>query len=591
MNQNELASLIAASHRRPKPSKRPSQVHSSGNMAISIAKKAPLSPRALFQSRVRTLSDDGSEPYSQHSARSRPREELQHLSSLRVHVTSPRASASPATRRTRDGRFGYSPQEPDFITEERAVWTGHTSSSAFPPLKLSTGIRAENDFTLIPASNAPSVSPSRVKPLVPFGPQNHNDTTPERPKTSRGRSIPDTFPEAESQRSGSETEARKSRFIEGSMNARSAGVSSIWNSSQENFYSQSQSEDEEFDATPKASRISTDSLSSSDLNDFRPATATPATLKQRLVKLAHGLRSNEPLSTEQSQGTKPPKRKGLRKSMSTWSFHFGDKVRFFGSQAGDQTNESGNEQLARLDDRKRKAEEAYAEQFGTKKQKANDGFQVDDRNATIRATPRTLKKRSVSAGRTPTTCHRRDGSTSTAVPPTDPVDLGDADGLDYYKRTSRRELEKENQQLRALLRETQAQIGAAQKVSASKSTVHLPIAEDAHDTAADTAHAPRTRRSRSQTPRAGIPPVPPLPSRAVLANMDNGKSAPKPPPHKKLPKPPMHKEVTKSNWQDTGSVKRVTRSTKALAASDNRKENVSPEKTSQQQWDWPEDVF
>jgi hypothetical protein len=591
MNEHELSLLIAAAgtHRQSKPSQRPSRQHSSNDMSISTksTRSTPLSPRALFQSRVRTLSDDGKPPHDLHPSNpsSHPPAELQHLSSLRVHVTSPRTSTSPTARQTQDGRFGYTPQEPDFITEERTAWTGYTSSLTSPPLKSSTGIRAEDDFILIPTANEPPISPSHGKPLKAFGPQGHNDTTPERPKTSRGRTIPGAFPETVLNESSPRMEARKSRFVEGSMNDRSTGVSSIWSSSQENIHNQSYSEDEDSGATPKASRRSTDSLSSSDLNDFRPSPATPATLKQRLAKFAHGLRPNEPSSTEQNHETKTPKRKGLRKSISTWSFHFGDRVKFFGSQTNDSTNIHANEQLSTLNDRKRKAEEAYAEQFGTKKQKANDGFQVENKNATIRAAPRTLKKRSVSAGRTSTTHRRRDVSTSTVVPPMDPADLSDS-GIDHYKRQSRRELEKEVHQLRALLRESEAQHRAAQKVSASKSTVHLPIAEDVQD---DAAHGYYTRRSRSQTPRAGIPPVPPLPPRTALANMQNGKAATKRPTNKELPKPPIHKApASKSNWQDTGTAKRMTRST---VASPSRKENVRPDRSAQQQWDWPEDVF
>ncbi|KPI36435.1 uncharacterized protein AB675_2978 [Cyphellophora attinorum] len=539
MNRNELAALLAATHSNKSPRTDPQ--HSSA---------APLSPRQLFQSRVRNLgshndivSPQSSAQYPERTSSLSPTKPTQRRSSRlrQAAVTRKPLPAKPSTA-------------PDFVLEERAAWEGSKGQDYTQ--------HNDDDFILIPASNDSSDSLDQQK-LVPFARTSNDNAQIQRPKTSRGR--PQTR-DVEETKSG-KTPVRPSKFLEGSMNTRSVGVSSTWDEHGDRLSLDLASEDS--DATPRAARPSTDSLSSSDLSDFRPQCTTPATIRQRLSKFASSLKPVAEAEKTDVTDHKTPKRKGLRKSISTWSMH-----KLFGASGSDadSSDSAKVQQLDALNERKRKAEEAYEQQFGTKKQKSNGGGTVHDPHATIRGPQRTLKKKrstSQTSTITPATKRRRGPATSTALP-ADPVEISEEDRTtDHRKRPSRRELEKENHQLRALLREQQAQSRANLQVAASRSMYHLPL-EDKNP--GQHRQAPATRKSTRSHMMADIPPVPPLPGRGALTNKTNTNTNVYSPP------------------ADTGTMKRIRAMPSPGRSQQEDTENNVPA-GSRNSWNWPDDVF
>jgi hypothetical protein len=540
MNRNELAALLAATHKSP----RTDQQHSSA---------APLSPRQLFQSRVRNLgssnhivspSSQSTSQYPERTSSLSPTRPTQRRSSRlrQAAVTRKPLPAKPSTA-------------PDFVLEERAAWEGSKDQDYTQ--------HNDNDFILIPASNDSSDSLDQQK-LVPFARTSNDNGQIQRPKTSRGR--PQTR-DVEETKPG-KTPVRPSKFMEGSMNTRSVGVSSTWDEHGDRLSLDLGSEDS--DATPKAARPSVDSISSSDLSDFRPQGTTSATIRQRLSKFASSLKPVAEAEKTDLTDHKTPKRRGLRKSISTWSMH-----KLFGASGSDadSSDSAKVQQLDTLNERKRKAEEAYEQQFGTKKQKANNGATVHDPHATIRGPQRTLKKK-LSTSQTstiiPATKRRRGPATSTAMP-ADPAEVSEEDGdMDHRKRPSRRELEKENHQLRALLREQQAQARANLQVAASRSSFHLPL--EANSQPGKQGKAPATRKSTRSHMMADIPPVPPLPGRGALTNLTNTNTNVYSPP------------------ADTGTMKRIRGMTSPSRSQQEDTENNVPAQA-RNSWNWPDDVF
>ena len=449
--------------------------------------------------------------------------------------------------RSIDGSFGFSPNDPDFVIEEREAWNRQTPErQALRPVKSYTTQTDKYD-----ASHGDSLrDPSMTAPtLRSFEPSADAATSEDRPKTSRGpqdasNDIPGAFPQPRPARHDRNT--RSSKFSEGTMTNRSNGIASSWSEhgARISESSERQSEDSDSDLTPRASRLSRDSSSSYDVSEFRPAGLTPGTIKQRWSRLTSNLRSHEdaPKPTEQDN---KPKRKGLRKSISNWNFHgIGEKMKFFGAsdhdlaQADSPVKKQQDAEKEVLNERKRKAEEAYAQQFGTKKQKSNDGIAAKDRQPLREMSlSRTLKRRSVSAGDTITsagTAIRRHGSPSSkSAGPQDPADMLDETDHDHRKRTSRRDLEKENQQLRAMLREQQAQQKGNMHRSASKSALHLPlndpdlllpvpISPKSHQQPPRPASAGSNKRQKQH--QADLPPVPALPGRSALRSLGNTNS-------------------------------------------------------------------
>ncbi|ETN44629.1 uncharacterized protein HMPREF1541_10299 [Cyphellophora europaea CBS 101466] len=603
MNRNELAELLASTHGHL--SKRQTREPRQHSTATSNALTADLSPRQLFQSGIRTLSHDGlpvpSPPLSPHR-----RAELQRLSSLRVHVTSPTSHVhqqSPGACRLPDARFGYTTQEPDFVAEERAAWVGvpreGTTSDNRPVLDSVSEERLSTDS---------SQSSDQSTHLQPFGPSHGISDASDRPRTSRGTSMPGTFPHHDAEPKGHEIVGRKSKFLEGSMNEKSVGLSSTWLDHGAGLSTDSTTadvDDDDNESTPRAGRVSVDSLNSTDVADFTPLTITPATIKQRLSRFASNFKSSESEDVTRESEVKPKRlqKKGLRKSISFWNFgNIGGKVKFFGATASDSSDSHGHsskssdgEKLDVLGERKRKAEKIYAEQFGTKKQKGNDGLSVEQGEPAHSLPPRTLKKRSVSAQRSPAARRRREVSSSTVTSLQEYANVRGPASLDLRKRPSRRELEKENQQLRALLREQQAQSRGHLQLSASRSSLHLPLEESDVETVESAitstpSNDGRQKKTQKQRGRSGIPPVPPLPSRAVLESLGN----------KVLDAQEAPGTGTSASTfrQDAGTTKRVTRSAKLGMTADVGGENINTVATStgtvkprREEWEWPEDVF
>ena len=554
MNRNELAALLAQTHSIPhSPHRQTSPLRSD---SLLPAATSPASPRQIFQSRVRTLSDDGDSTKILSPSPTRRSKELQHLSSLRVHVrnahglSSPRAPSSSDFHRSKHWRFHFSSAEPDFVTEERAAWdterpnkksSNHDSEVPNVP---SDGVSQADDPSVF-ESELHDAKDTDLPLLKPFGPASTSRDVNERPKTRHGHgagadTIPGAFPTEDPM--SSNQAVRRSKFMEGSMTDRSVAVASSW-SEQDHVATESSnrsSEDTDSDATPKAIRASRDSLSSCDLSDFRPAPITPSTIRGKISKLVK--RPNDS-STKPVPEEKKPKRKGLRKSISTWSFHnIGDKMRFFGASSTDlpaedqPSSKQGNDaHLQVLNERKRKAEEVYAQQFGTKKQRSNDGIPVQNTHKLrTQSQPHTFKKRNISE-RTiiPASTIRHHRKVPDSIPQTaqEPADIVGGSDHDRRKRPSRVELEKENQQLRAMLREQQAQQTGYMHRSASKSTVHLPLDNHAHSTRRVTSQSASPSRSlhgadtakpfkSTQDHGRSVPPVPALPSRAVLASLN-----------------------------------------------------------------------
>ena len=533
MQRSELAALLAATHRTT--SKRTDQHQHS--------RAASLSPQQAFQSRVRNLSDDN-------HASPPPKSRLRQTSN---RVSQAKSSSKITKRRAnqqndvQNNDLSLPSVEPNFGLEERAVWKRREHDET---------IQHDNDFILIPPSN--ETSDSEQTDLAPFRPL--KDDPAQRPKTSRGQSAP-SVPQV------SQTPVRPSKFVEGSMNNRSVGISSTWEVHGDRLSLDQPSEDS--DATLKAYRPSIDTITSTDLSEFQPESAAPATLKQRLSRFASTFKSIDETSKEPAE-QKSPKRRKLRKSISTWGFN-----KFFGASTDSSAEDTPVEAL---NERKRKAEQAYEQQFGTKKQKANDGLTVEDNNRTIRASTRTLRKRPEPTQRTvrqrtatPVTQRRYNASTNTILSPSDSADLSEAD-VDRRKRTSRKELEKENHQLRALLREQQAQSRGNLQLAASQSSSHLPL--DGVTTASQ-AQQPRPRKVLRGHLLPNMPPVPPLPERAVLSNMANRNIE-------------IFSLGEATSWKDTGTVKRVGQ--KSAMRDAGGSENTDPVK-SNEDWKWPDDVF
>lgn len=562
MNREELATLLAHTHGAISHSSRagppPDPVPKSPTTTRLRDPASPLSSRQIFQSRVRTLSDDesGSQANPLYSpSSSRKSHELQHLSTLRVHVrsttpTSPVRGSHDYGYPSRDGRFSFTPADPDFVVKERAAWNAESSD------KTGHDAAEEDDrgHSSRPADADPGPPPRLSKdsaPLMHFGPSSTSGDIHYRPRTRRGprqatNSMPGSFPESASQHAT--RAARRSKFNEGSMNDRSTAVSSTWDGNGPRLSEESgdhSADDTDSDATPRASsRTSRDSNSSFDVSDFQPRSTTPATIKNRLSRLGSHFKSTSEDPEKAVNEQKKVKRKGLRKSISNWNFHtLGEKMKFFGNSSHDLGDSPPKKledtEIVVLNDRKRKAEEVYAQQFGTKKQKSNDGVPADDKASRTSAQPRTIVKRSTSAQRTltPSTVrHRREVSPAATRQPLDPAEILSDGDIDRRKRPTRRELEKENQHLRAMLHEKEQQRSASMVRSASKSTIHLPL-KDTHASSViqpsnPAAPAPRQatagsfvakqQKQHHTRSQGAVPPVPALPTRGALSNLGTG---------------------------------------------------------------------
>ncbi|KAJ9649910.1 hypothetical protein H2198_010767 [Neophaeococcomyces mojaviensis] len=337
---------------------------------------------------------------------------------------------------------------------------------------------------------------------------------------SYGSTITDTLDEISAQR------PQKSSFVEGSMNERSKAIASTWQPHSsgiaQTFEASDHSicSDNDSDATPRPSIERRTSTSSSfDINDFKPLPPTPSTLTTTIKRLGQKFKpgeakANPPTKAVDLKAQRSPK-KGLRKSMSTWKI-FSTSISDLDSDETANANNvsvrtnntiksrdkmrtkivpiSDDVQRSVLDDRKRKAEIAYAEQFGVikKKQKDNSGLvNIPSEHDTPSPEPVTVRKRaasgiapvramksvlpkvednsetevtaalwggltgtdSASSSMPPISCRTRSKSRDSSLS----FD-SDTDRRRRHNRRSYSELEKENQHLRLKLRESESQL-------------------------------------------------------------------------------------------------------------------------------------
>jgi len=383
------------------------------------------------------------------------------------------------------------------------------------------------------------------------------------------------------------------------MNDRSTGVSSTWSEHGSiSDYSSDASSAEDSDVTPKASRQS-DSL---DLADFQPPPVTPGTAKRTLFRFRNKTSPNK--ATQAPTVDQPKKeRKGLRKSISTWNFHhLGDKMKIFGGSTNELAQESAvsgktskddvkASEAAVLNERKRKAGEAYAAQFGLKKQKSNSGLAVEDEDVAEKPPRQTasMRRRSLGQLNTSTTSSRSRRRKSANMTEIGSSDLDSSDH-DNRKHRSLEELEKENQQLRALLRVKQTRTARVHRSSSMASLYE----DDTMDEVITATPGESNGRSREK-----IPPVPKLPDRAILGNLSNGQNAKGPTTrasdtaavkgaHNPLPRPvsmilevPEEADLEDKKAEDKQAEDKNSKCAKPVDAVVPRKE----------EWEWPEDCF
>ena len=508
MNRSELAALIAANP----PVTTSSSPKTFQEHLLSPARSSPASPRQQFQFRVRDLQQQHSPSRRRPSTRRRRHSELEHVSTLRVtHQRS--LSAQPPSEGT-----------PDFSIEEREAW----------------GSRSPDYCRQSPESHVQSPSRPKLKPVLPppykqthglpqprkqmrarvplrtFEPLQTIADVDERPKTSRGNPILEILQddEQEDERDGDDPtrpsgsavhNCRTSKFIEGSMNERSFGIASSW--------SQGGLKDDE-----------------------KPLPLTPPT-KHVTFSCTPIRESFDEETTEQDRPTPRRKeRRGLRKSISNFNFQaLSEKMKIFGGSSNDTGAETGEKKKMHkhdagadlMNERKRKAEEAYAAQFGFKKQKVLNA-------ATTAALPPNVDghgqhARSISQDSHAFRSSRRSAAVSFKSP-----------GL--RKKKSRRELEQENGELRGRLAQQDEEPAGLKEKSGNAEVVPVSLGK------------------RPGKLQEDVPSVPQLPGRGVLKALENSKGS--------SDAPVMER---KGEFWNADQEKQV--------------------RDGKQQWEWPEDVF
>ena len=279
-------------------------------------------------------------------------------------------------------------------------------------------------------------------PLQTLAPLNTTSDVYERPKTSRGpRKLEMLEEENEEDTTEGETEEedkdgrdednngvprlsistqpinRTSKFIEGSMNERSFGIASSW---------------------------FREALSDSD----KPLPPTPAVkhVTFSCTPVRESLDDTQELVPELPTTTKRKERRGLRRSISNFNFQaLSEKMKLF-SGSGHEAAPVEQVQKKRpvqksdatghsiLNERKRKADEAYAAQFGSKRQRFSAPPSTTSMNGQcLQGQIRNMDQ--TSDFRTSTTTSNSTLNASS----------------DLRKKKSRRELERENAELRARL--------------------------------------------------------------------------------------------------------------------------------------------
>ena len=557
MNRQDFTHLLSQTQSMMAPSRIP-----------AASSPTPLSPRQKFQAHIRTLSETS--PH-RHTTSLPKTPQLQHVSSLRVQrsespspTRSPRPSPAWTAIESASEAFSTAPQ---FITEEREVW-----SRCSPPSQ-------RNDWH-------------------PFAPLLQRVDINDRPKTRHGHQEDNNI-------------LKPSKFAEGSMNNRSAGISSTWIGQGGLFEANSGGEDSDHDTTP---RPSSPERSSIDMDEFNPQPVVPPSFAQRLFKFGTKSKkiSKDELSKVEPEPQTARKKKGLRKSMSMWTLH-GDKKKDASQvdlasssplkpQAPTRAIEVSNEvSIDILNDRKRRAEEAYAQQF--KRRKSSIGVVGAEGAALANA----------GSGR------RRISWSSSDTLTTDPAVYDAQSDTDLQKRPSRRELEKENQQLRALLRQKQypardSSLGRETSVAppvpspdhgilkplGKNVTTRRPSREDLkpisevddfdrgrHSTQQSRKATAKHSRRASLVRGGGLPrPV------SMIIEQDEGPDA-APANHSNVPAQVRHplKDIPKLNPTPMGTLKKA-----AVYESGGKGEPGSPtavqlRDVERENWEWPDDVF
>lgn len=519
MNRYQLAALLAANPPVPSSSSR-AMFHEHMQNPIT---SSPLSPRLEFQSRVQKLQEDPSPSKGSANTFRRGRSELEHVSSLRV------------THKRSQSAQSASDERPNFWAEEREAW-GQRS----PKSPLSPRPPAASDIASPPLSKQPPVlSPRRSQnhpipqprkqlrhraSLRTFEPLHTIADVDERPKTSRGPSqleaaaeekdenkAQEPMEEKEEQEIGEAPRpptstnqgGRASKFIEGSMNERSFGIASSW------FQDESTEGEKPLPPTPAAKQVT--------------FSCTPV---------------REPVDEELAKvhTTKKKERKGLRKSMSNFNFQtLSEKMKIFGGSSTEVSTEKlekkkpqqSDVDIDLLNERKRKAEEAYAAQFSSKKQKLATALNIaapspnigegQGHSANVDQKPHTLRRsrRSIASS-----------STSPGLP----------------RKRSRRELEQENAELRARL---------------ARQDYHSPAPQEKFVRGNVVIVSPGKKRGKLGE---DVPPVPQLPARGILKVMEDSK------------------RNSKASFIDRKS---------EISSGDGKKQAH----IARQHWEWPDDVF
>ena len=396
------------------------------------------------------------------------------------------------------------------------------------------------------------------------------------------------------------------------MNDRSAGIASSWlhnttpaskDSRFDDAASSSYGTDTDSDATPRVSQQKRESGSLSE-EERKPLPPTPATTKRNVFRFGGNQRGSEDSTRPTETEVKNTKqRKGLRKSISMWNFHgLADKMNIFGGARSDTASETSNSSkpekgkskkdnaadfstLASVDvlnERKRKADEAYDQQFGVKKQKSNVGQSLSSAPAPPPTIGRTTKK---TTSDTPTITpklfrRKRDSYQSETVSQDYPPIL-----RTIRKSPSKRDLEKENQQLRTMLKESQVK-----KVSrsASLSSLHLPPTGQENLVSGPFVMVSPGKGRRGED----IPPVPKVPDsfknggRQPLA--EAGKAA------------GLHKAVVQSRLNDDSAKETIEEETGVKLAKREISEPTEPKSSgplmqegpeTKEVFEWPDDVF
>ncbi|ETI24531.1 hypothetical protein G647_03900 [Cladophialophora carrionii CBS 160.54] len=508
MNRQELASLLSQTQSMMAPSRAPTP---------SYHRSSPLSPRQRFQSQIRTLHDSPRTPPRNSVTTPQTSPRLQHVSSLRVQ----RGSSSPPAWTVGESALDTFNHGPQFITEEREVWGR--------PSPLRTNKAFVEGISLV----AHSVDSSPVDPhkLRPFAPSSRSLDVNDRPKTRRGPNTgSSSFGENNADRLQQEQEqsTRPSKFAEGSMNDRSAGVSSTWND-HGSLASISGTDESDNDTTPRPSPR----RSSIDVNEFNPQPVAAPTFTQRLFKLGTKAKPKDVSKavvskTEQDLQT-VRKKKGLRKSMSLWNLH-GDKRKAAASQPDLNNPSPEKSNVDVLNDRKRRAEEAYFQQFGMKRRKSNVALATSD-DESAEKPPAATRGRTPSR-RIPSSAKRRLSWSSSTIVTAESTTFDGVNDVDLQKRPSRRELEKENQQLRAMLKQEREGARVAtvtiEPITPSSRVLSLKL-PSSHEADKTPLHESSNKKSSRENLGVSPPPVPPLPTieRAALQPLNNTRNVPR----------------------------------------------------------------